>query len=94
MNLIKEYDIVCNKIAEEFATKQELVFEGWIGDHVGSVACFSQNYHVDFVDVILDLRRNVPKGEILNWINSVDENNWINYSSWFMGFTNKKKEDE
>lgn len=35
--VVKEYEDACNKLIEAFCKKQEIEFDGWIGDEVGGI---------------------------------------------------------
>lgn len=84
--LIGRYDVICNKIVEEFCEKQGLEFDGWVGDNVGEVASFNTIYFFNMTDIILDLRENADKGEILKWQDeNLESENYINYYSFTKG---------
>jgi hypothetical protein len=69
-NIIHGYERYCNSIAEAFAEKQDLEFDGWVGDTVGGVAGFIGQYFFSPEEMILDLSTQQPKGLILEWQDS------------------------
>lgn len=86
------YETACEGYVEEFCKKQELEFDGWVAEEVGSIASFCCQYFFNMSDIILDLNTKQPKGLILNWQNDgVDFNmfnektEYINYKSYTMG---------
>jgi hypothetical protein len=90
--LLNNYDSNCNELINAFIYKQELDFDGWIGDNIGEVASFSSEYFFNLSDIIIDLKTNQPKGLILEWQNNSTEFNlekkkqeYINYKSYTMG---------
>jgi len=50
-----------------FANKQELDFQGWVGDDRGGVALFSDNYFINFSDIVYDVENGIEKNIILDW---------------------------
>lgn len=90
--VVKEYEEACNKLIEAFCEKQEIEFDGWIGDEVGGIAGFATQYFFNVSDIVFDLKTNQPKGLILSWQNDdVDFNMFnsepkhINYQSYARG---------
>ena len=90
--LIEKYEFICNELVAKFEEKQQIEFEGWIGDEIGGLASFSFQYFFNLADIILDLKTNQPKGCIINWseeetdFNLFNENpHYINYKSYTMG---------
>lgn len=91
-----EYDIICNTFVEKFAKKHGLEFEYWIGDEIGGIASFIDQYFFNISDIILDLTTNQPKYSILRWQDDEVEQsmttnipNNINYKSYTMGLRQK-----
>lgn len=100
--LNKQYNFVCNEWVQKFCNKQQLDFDGWVGDEIGGIASFSCQYFFNLSDIILDLNTKQPKGLILDWqSDAVDFNMFnpspqnINYKSYTMGlrFDNLEKKD-
>lgn len=90
--LKRQYEFVCNELVQKFSNKQEIEFDGWVGDEVGGIASFSCQYFFNLSDIILDLTTKQPKGLIMEWqneevdFNMFNENqNYINYKSYTMG---------
>lgn len=53
-----------------FAKKHDLCFEYWVADQIGGVACFGDEYFVDFLVIRLDLEENVPANVFFKWFDS------------------------
>lgn len=90
--LNRQYEFVCNEWVQKFCNKQDLVFDYWIGDEIGGLACFNEEYFFNLSDIIQDLIKKQPKGFILEWYEEgVDYNlsnekvQHINYKSYIMG---------
>ena len=92
--IINFYQIYCNKIINKFAKKQDLQFDGWVGDDIGNVSCFCGEYYFNLSDIILDLKTKQPKGFILQWqieylefnvTKEIEQHKNINYKSYTMG---------
>ena len=90
--LNEKYELICNEFVAKFEEKQQIDFDGWIGDEIGGIASFSCQYFFNISDIILDLKTNQPKGCIINWseeetdFNLFKENpQHINYKSYTMG---------
>ena len=100
MDLIENYEKSVNAIVEEFKKKQwpdDEIKGYWIGDFVGEIYDFNGIIYLDFIDILTDIRENVPKGEISKWYDYVNRiyniNNItnvpmlrdVNYHSWLKG---------
>jgi len=99
ISLKDRYEAVCLEYIKLFCEKQELDFDGWVGDEIGGVSSFVSvvssfigEYYFHLSDIILDIDTNQPNGLILNWQNEgVDFNKLtkdtkhINYKSYTMG---------
>ena len=61
MTLKEKYDSACNKYAKQFAKKQGLYFDYWIGhdDQIGSLASFSDTYYFTMENIKLDIDQNI-----------------------------------
>ena len=81
------YENAVNTIIVLFIKKQNLEFDGWVGDKVGEVASFISQYFFNLSDILLDLKKECKKGFILEWHDETIENEptYINYSSYQMG---------
>jgi hypothetical protein len=95
-NKLKElneiYEFICSGYIQKFCKKQDFNFDGWIGDEIGGIASFSEQYFFNLSDIILDLNTKQPKGLILNWQNDGVDVHFkhpsfatINYKSYTMG---------
>ena len=95
--LNRQYEFVCNEWIQKFCNKQQIDFDGWVGDEIGGIASFACQYFFNLSDIILDLNTKQPKGNILNWqsedvdFNMFNENQQhINYKSYTMGLRRKQ----
>lgn len=90
--LIQEYEKYCNEIVKEFCKKQELDFEGWVRDEIGSSACCN-DISFNMYDIVWDLNSKQPKGEIINWYydNLESSEKFINYFSYTKGLRINQK---
>lgn len=89
--MIKKYKEICNAIVVQFCEKQEMDFNGWVADDIGSIAeC--NDFYFCFADIVKDIEKNVEKGVIVDWYyaNLGKQGNYINYISWLMGFRHKE----
>lgn len=75
---IKDYEAICEEIAEIFCEKQEFQFDGWIGDRPGEIACCSDLYFA-MSDIIFDLQNNVKKGKIIKWLDTQKSYNYRSF---------------
>ena len=90
--LNRQYEFVCNEWIQKFCNKQQIDFDGWVGDEIGGIASFVCQYFFNLSDIILDLKTKQPKGQILDWqsdgvdFNMFNDNQQhINYKSYTMG---------
>lgn len=78
-----------------FEKKHEIIFDFWVSDDVGTIACFSNTYYISFDDIRYDLERGVDSQLFFEWydlaleLHSNKEQN-INYSSYVMGYRPNK----
>ncbi|NBO22208.1 hypothetical protein EBU94_02545 [bacterium] len=89
--LKENYDKICNKWIKAFCKKQEIEFDGWIGEP-GEIASFCCQYFFNLSDIILDMTTNQDKWFILEWQNEdvehnmlLEEREHINYRSYIKG---------
>lgn len=84
--LKKQYEFVCNEYVQKFCNKQEMGFEGWVGNDIGGIATCN-DYYLNFNDIVWDVNSKQPKGLILTWYNDMVENASfaINYYSYTKG---------
>ena len=95
-----QYQFICNEWVQKFCNKQQIEFDGWVGDEIGGIASFACQYFFNLSDIILDLNTKQPKGNILNWQSEdVDFNMFnekqqhINYKSYTMGLRHEQLKD-
>ena len=89
--LKNKYENICNKYISLFCIKQEMDFEGWIGDDIGGIA-YCNDFFFNFSDIVLDINTNQPKGKIIDWYydNLESTDNSINYYSYIKGLRVKE----
>jgi hypothetical protein len=87
-----QYESICNEYIRRFCEKQDIEFDGWIGDEVGGIASFISQYYFNIDDIVFDIHTEQPVGLILDWqSDGVDYNMFnetpqhINYKSYTMG---------
>lgn len=64
--LKKEYEKCCQEYVDIFCKKQDMAFEGWVGNEVGSVATCN-DFFFNLSDIIHDLNSKQKKGVIVDW---------------------------
>lgn len=37
----RQYELVCNEFVQKFCDKQEIDFDGWVGNEIGGIALFA-----------------------------------------------------
>lgn len=84
--LKNKYELICNDYVIFFCNKQEMDFEGWVGDVVGGIA-YCNDFFFDFLNIVLDINSKQPKGLIVDWYYENMENpeKSINYHSYTKG---------
>jgi len=89
LDLKKQYQFCCNEYAKKFANKQGLDQFYWIGDTIGEIASFNEEYFFSMDEIVYDIDNKCPKNLILQWqkdgIENADKNIRINYRSYAMG---------
>ncbi|MGL4855194.1 MAG: hypothetical protein ACRC37_08100 [Lentisphaeria bacterium] len=83
--LSKEYKRVCEDYVKIFCNKQDMDFDGWAADVVGEVA-WCNDFYFNFSDIVLDVNTWQPKGLIVEWYYSLNDDFKPNYSSYTLGF--------
>jgi hypothetical protein len=88
--LITQYENICNKIVKEFCKKQDMEFDFWVGDRTQATACISNEFFFNIADMVLDLKHNEPKGNIIDWYSENGRQKYlnkptINYYSYING---------
>ena len=84
--LKKDYEKVCNQYMKLFCEKQDMYFDGFVGDEVGGIALCS-DFFFNFHDIVWDVNAKIPKGVIIEWYDAQLENpeRAINYYSYTKG---------
>jgi hypothetical protein len=84
--LKKQYESICNKYILTFCEKQDFIFEGWVADIVGGVACCN-DFFFSFDDIVLDVNTEQKPGDIIDWYygNLEIDGVHINYYSYIKG---------
>ncbi len=79
------YESSCNAYIDVFCAKQEMDFNGWIGDEVGGIAeC--NDFYFDFHAIVKDIDTAQPKGLIIDWYyDNLEAERFINYDSYIRG---------
>ena len=92
--ILSDLDKEILNVIELFCKKQDLYFDYAINDDLTGVICFSNEYFLNFSDIVKDLKKDVPKGFILQWeedtivfnlFKDEDKQKFINYNSYLMG---------
>lgn len=91
-NRKEAYEHICNDYVQTFAKKQELDFDGWVGNDIGGLALFScAELHFNLSDIVFDINTNQPKGKIIDWYYGYLENEKkMNYKSYCNGLKFEK----
>lgn len=85
--LKNRFDLICSEYIKKFEEKQELYFEGWVGDNIGEIATFGDVYFFNFDDIRYDIDNEIVRGLIKNWLHDSINNKYknINYKSYAQG---------
>jgi len=72
-----------------FEKKHDIYFEFWVADLTGTIACFSNEYYIDFNDIRFDLENEIDKKQFLEWYDvsldlALEGKQTINYKTWNM----------
>jgi hypothetical protein len=84
--LKEQYKSICKEYVKKFCKKQDMCYEGWVGDVIGGIVCIN-DFYFNFSDIVLDIDTKQPKGFIIDWYydNIEVDDTYINYSSYIMG---------
>ena len=87
MTLEEKYKKVCSEYIDAFCKKQDVDFDGWIGDDVGGIAEFLGQYYFNFQDIVWDVNSKQPKWLIFSWQDEclAEKTKCINYFSYTKG---------
>lgn len=84
--LKKRHGDICNEYVHKMELKNELEFEGWVGDTPGNVATFNGGeYFFMFEDIVYDINENIEPGIIKKWYNENVEN--LNFAISYWAYT-------
>lgn len=88
-----EYERICNAYIDEFTAKQGYEFDYWVGNEVGGVASFIEQYYFSMADIAYDLHNKCKKGFIFKWQDYCLENDvqWT-YVQYCKGFRRRHKQ--
>ena len=82
----KELDKIIKKYISEFEKKHNLLFEFAVNNDLLNVLSFGYVYYCNTSDVVYDIDNNLPKGQIIEWLESNLENEqFINLESYSKG---------
>jgi len=82
----KELDKIIKKYISEFEKKNNLVFEFAVDDDLLGVLSFGSVYYFNTSDVIYDIDNDLPKGQIIEWLESnLEKEKFINLKSYSKG---------
>lgn len=91
------YELICAEYIRKFTKKQKLSFDGWVGNQIGGIAEFINQYFFNMDDIVYDINNKMPKDLIMEWQDHCLENDInINYYSYSKGLRAKdlnKSED-
>lgn len=81
--LKEDYEDACNEYVYLFCKKQDMEFQGWIGDIVGGTA-YCSDLCFNFLDIVWDVNTNQEAGKITDWyfsaMDSVEDS--VNYYTY------------
>lgn len=93
--LIKQYELICEKLVAEYCKKNDVEAEFWVADDIGGSVAISDSTIINIEDIIFDLKNNVPKNTYYHYQEHILEcynkdkdlyNNFkINYKSYCKG---------
>lgn len=90
-DLQNRYENICAEYIELFCQKHEIECDGWVGDQVGGLASFIQQYFFSLNDIVFDLNTNQPVGLILKWQDDGVEAHFKNPKSGSINFYSYSK---
>ena len=90
-----EYERICNAYIEEFTAKQGYEFDYWVGNEVGGIASFIEQYYFSMADIAYDLHNECKEGLIFEWQDyCIDNDNQWSYRQYVLGFRKRHKKIE
>lgn len=98
-----KFEDICNEYIEKFVKKHGYEFSYWVGDDIGGMACFIDQYFFSLDDIRQDINRGAIKELIFRWQDDCVEFDYfrdVNFNSYIMGLRpkdikqpNKKKNE-
>jgi len=83
--LKKDYEEAVKNYTEFFRIKQQLDFDYWVADQVGTVGMFG-DYFFSFDDIRYDIDNEIDANIIMQWQNyGVEHKSKVNYPSYVKG---------
>lgn len=87
MTLKEKYEELVNQYLKKFNEKQGYEFDDWVGNDIGGIACFIEQYFFHFDDIRYDIDNNIESGIIFKWQDYCVEHgnphmNYKTYSKW------------
>jgi len=86
----EEYNKAVIAYLKAFEKKQELIFEGWVNNEIGTIAEFNHgSYYIDFQDIKFDIDNNIKVGKFFDYYdlrldNYNKDKQQINYKTFNM----------
>jgi len=66
-DLKTRYEKICSDYIKTFVKKHDYEFSGWVGDDIGGIACFVEQYYFNLNDIVYDVNNNLPQNLIFEW---------------------------
>ena len=80
-----DYEQAVKNYVEFFCIKQQLEFDYWVADQIGTVANFG-DYWFNLEDIRYDIDKEIDANTIMEWQNyAVEHESKVNYSSYVAG---------
>jgi hypothetical protein len=87
VKLQKQYEFSCNEYVKKFSNKHGYEFSGWVGEEVGGIAVFIEQYFFNISDIVYDINHMVAKGKIIEWQEyNLQNTESINFRSFIKGY--------
>lgn len=90
-NTIEKYKKSCGNVIKTFEEKHDYQFNYWVGDEIGGIAVFNEQYYFNLNDIIYDIENDVEKGSIFEWHDYIVENLMNNKYNYSINFKNYLK---
>ena len=92
--LQKDYYNSINEIIKFFCIKQQIDFDGWVGDEIATVGYFA-DYFINFNEIVYDVLNDIESGKIFKYCDYCIEKADVrlNYKTYLkMNFGTEPKE--